>query len=202
MFDELLKENALECQKNLREAEEIFDKSFWAFMGSVVPFDYQDPILWRFVAKLVERCEKDPSVESACHNAFCYFPTGKITDAIRAVVTIAKIKEDLYEPMADFIHDRGDDGFGDLMDAFFLAGPNIVDQVLSGEFSDGDYNKVYKLTADQCSPKITAMIWNGENYFEMNLEKPAKNFFRDAQIPEVPLVITEVHKHGEHWYDF
>ena len=202
MFNEILKAEAENLQTQVDEAKEAFDKTFWAFMNSVVPFDYQDPILWKFVSKLVSRCEEDRSVESACHNTFCYWERdgNTMTDALRAVATIEKIKGKLYKPMGEFIHDRGDDGFGDLMDSFFLAGPSIVGQILDGLFCDGDYEEVYRLTTKQCSPKIVNLIWDGENYFGMSLEKASKTFFRNAEIYKEEKKTYNVEE-GENWYD-
>jgi len=201
MFDDSLRKIALSNQALLEEAEEKFDRSYWTFMDSVAPFDYKDPKFWNFVAKLSERCVKGQSVESACHNTFCYWPDEDITDALRSVVTIDKIKGELYEPLFGVTTDKGDDGYGDLLDAFFLAGPTLVNEALAGTYTVGDEDELKKRVLDQCGAKIVDIIWNGENYFHMCLEKPAKVWLGSAVLPKEEVKELKEPTEGKFWHE-
>lgn len=61
-------------------------------------------------------------------------------DAICFAKTWRVVSRQLYQPLFDVIEDRGDDAYGDLLDALPLTGQEVVEKSLRREF--GNQHKV------------------------------------------------------------
>lgn len=76
--------------------------------------------------------------------------------------------------------ERGDDGFGDLMDSLPMAGESVYVRVKGGDFWDEDGDDTVNLddlesSVKSAAPKVAERIINGENYWASTLEKAAQD---------------------------
>lgn len=94
-----------------------------------------------------------------------------------------------------FSFDRGDDGYGDLMDAVVILGQDFNKQLYAGRFYDlSDFHEAVRQVSAACVPpgefpftyakdpigsraslakRLCDMVRRGENYFAMSLEEAA-----------------------------
>lgn len=126
-------------------------------------------------------------------------------EAIRFAKTWGHYKRALYKPLFDVVEDKGDDGYGDLLDSLPLAG-----QTIHNACHDHDYgnNRVFReavkdtleqavdsqmknVDDERCAKfkkKLTSFVIDGENYFEMRLSDIAQSWFiiwaRDQYLDE------------------
>jgi hypothetical protein len=194
MYDNELLKNLKEQKKAFDEAQSSLDSASWAFMESVKPFSYDDKAFWTFVSALVKQIHSSCfGVSAACHNVFCYWPEDKLIDAFRSIKTIGELKGSLYHPLFDMEWNKGDDGYGDMLDAMFLAGPAIISSILNKEYDTADEIKHDVRTT--CGEKIYDLIFNGESYFHSTLEEKSIvwiDCLREDQ-DEVPVIEEKVH---------
>ena len=65
-------------------------------------------------------------------------PEYSIDEAVQFAKTWSELKRQLYAPLFDVIDGKGDDAFGDLLDALPLAGRDVVRKSIDGEFSSNE----------------------------------------------------------------
>ena len=76
--------------------------------------------------------------------------------------------------------ERGDDGFGDLMDSLPMAGEQVYVEIKSGDFfgEDEDGNETVNISdlekrVKEIVPHVADRIIHGENYWASTLEQAA-----------------------------
>lgn len=129
------------------------------------------------------------SVEATCEEFFRLRAIGEITPTFDDMLGFVNYWEDLsdalYKSCGDIITDRGDDGYGDLMDNLPLLSRASVRSILEGKFKEANDIRYATLEDyDQC-PKMLSFIWGGENYFAMHLNSAAKKWY-ELSIDENP----------------
>ena len=95
-----------------------------------------------------------------------------LDEAIRFVVTYRQMVDALYEPLFNVITNRGDDSYGDLLDAMPLAGRVVYEKCLNKYY--GNNAAVDTAVADH-RPKLANFILHGENYIRMTLQDAASD---------------------------
>lgn len=92
-------------------------------------------------------------------------------EAVQFARTWEEVKGPLYDKLFNIIEGKGDDSYGDLLDALPLAGQKFYERCLAGKFYNcDDFIELLKAEDD----KLFDTIYEGENYFEMFLEEEAK----------------------------
>ena len=166
----------------LLDAQKQYEKSWDAFFENV-------PLLeigrfWKMVDKLkeliVERMPTNSSLatDRAIDEFFRLAQTEAtfytFGEAVQFAKTWDELKSKLYDVLFNIVTDKGDDGYGDLMDSLPLAGPLVYEQCV---------NKILKNNKDiikslglafKGDEKMVKFVFHGENYFRMRLEEEAK----------------------------
>jgi len=83
----------------------------------------------------------------------------------------------LYQPLLDVVEDRGDDAYGDLLDALPLAGRDLVCKALAGEFGNQRQFDAAVLEGCNGNQQLAKLILHGENYVAMSLADAAQEYF-------------------------
>ena len=109
-----------------------------------------------------------------------------LEEAIRFAKSWQGWRGRLYQPLFNVVEDRGDDAYGDLLDALPLAGRDLVGKALAREF--GNQRQFEAVVQDGCAgnEKLAKLILHGENYVAMALAEAAQEYFaaqRDGETP-------------------
>jgi len=83
----------------------------------------------------------------------------------------------LYQPLFDVVEDRGDDAYGDLLDALPLAGRDLVCKALAREFGNQSQFDASVLEGCSGNEQLAKLILHGENYVAMSLADAAQEYF-------------------------
>ena len=109
-------------------------------------------------------------------------PSYTLLEATQFARTWQELKRRLYTPLFDVVDGRGDDAYGDLLDALPLACRSVVEASLAGEF--GNNRGFEKAVRDACAsvemPKMADLILRGENYVGMSLLDVGMEYFAVA----------------------
>lgn len=85
------------------------------------------------------------------------------------------LTDKMYQPLFNVIKSKNDDSYGDFLDAFPLAGKEVIDRALTTG------NKGFEVESDitdaLSKDNHRKIIWEGENYFRMNLEDACRKFY-------------------------
>jgi hypothetical protein len=199
LFNEEMRANALKIQEELHGIQGEFEKAYNGFMESVERFELSDPQFWAFVQKLTTGILRGYSVESACHNAFCGCSSDSFLVGLRSIKTIEYIKKELYNPLMDY-HPGSDDGYGDFLDAVFLAGPNFIAKAFNADFYSTE--EVQEMIKAEVGDKLFNIIWTGENYWRMKLEEKSKVWFNRLEpMKRNDDIEVEEDLSGKPWYE-
>ncbi len=88
------------------------------------------------------------------------------------------MSDKLYKPLFDIINDRGDDAYGDLLDALPLAGREVVERALKKEFAnENELGAAIRTSVESFEDGKARIILRGENYFAMSLRDEARRRF-------------------------
>lgn len=87
----------------------------------------------------------------------------------------------LYQPLFNVVKDRGDDAYGDLLDALPLVGREVVQEVLGSEFGNQEQFDAAVFVGCDGSKQLTELILHGENYVGMTLADAAQESFAAVQ---------------------
>lgn len=98
-------------------------------------------------------------------------------DAIRFAKTWRSVSRRLYEPLFDVVKDRGDDAYGDLLDAVPLAGREVVEKSIRREFGNHEQFDAAVLNGCDGDQRPCELILRGENYVGMSLADAAREYF-------------------------
>lgn len=141
---------------------------------------------WQVIPSLAKRVLSDRDIEPAMHNFMCnnvYQSYGDCAEpfedlsspvawelAVRFLNKYEEVKSTLHKKCYDLRGlERGDDGYGDLMDSLPLAGKDIVDGLMNDDIATyKQLQEAFTLKNDQPLKKF---ILNGENYICMKLEE-------------------------------
>ena len=69
-------------------------------------------------------------------NDFGNRPSYSLEEAISFAKSWQEWRRKLYRPLFDVVEGRGDDAYGDLLDALPLVGRDVIEEVLGGEFGN------------------------------------------------------------------
>jgi hypothetical protein len=88
---------------------------------------------------------------------------------------------------APFGFDRGDDGYGDLMDALPLLGQKIHNKLVGGGFNSlAEFNDAVDVACDTAGRVLNDVVLGGENYFGSHLSDAAQKW-----------VVLEARRYGQ-----
>ena len=199
LFNEEKRAHALEIQEKLHELAGEFETAYNGFMASVERFELSDPKFWGFVQKITSGVLRGYSAESACHNAFCGCTSDTFLDGLRSIKTIEYIKSELYSPLMDY-HPGSDDGYGDFLDAVFLAGPNFIAKAFEADFYSTE--EVQEMIQAEVGDKMFKIIWTGENYWRMKLDEKSRVWFNKLEpMKRNDTILVEEDQSGKPWYE-
>lgn len=174
--------NLIKTAKARSEANEAYEKAFRSELRSLRPMDTEE--FWETLPFLAENVETDRSVDSAMHNFMCnvvYQSYGEHPACFGELSEYNRWElacrfHNKYEEIVSTLSkkcwemkglERGDDGYGDLMDSLPLAGREVVDGIMNDDIAN--YKQLQKALA--AHPKRGEYILNGENYIASSLER-------------------------------
>ena len=147
-----------------------WNKQFRAFFEAQKPLsaDRFWELLPLFRSEIVHQYQFN--VKNAAYEFFrkpaCDAVSYTLDEALRFAVTYRQMSEALYTPLFDVITDRGDDSYGDLLDAMPLAGRVIYEKCLSKYYGN---NVAIETAIGDEVPKLARFIMRGENYIRSTL---------------------------------
>lgn len=177
--DEILKQ-ADDLRKSEGQYETAFDH--WArSVPSLSPKHFWPEVdrlrlIWEQEGHDSERAAEEYLRLAACEGE------EKLAAAVHFAVSYRRYSESVRGACEHIVQgwDRGDDGFGDLMDSLPMAGEEVYTRVKSGEFFDEDEDEDDIVNIDdleQCIresvPKSGDQIVHGEHYWASTLERAA-----------------------------
>jgi len=173
--------NLKELAKARREANDAYGKAFRKEVQSLKPMDTAE--FWEVIPALTARVTKDRDVDAAMHNLMCnavYQSYGECPTPfedlsqpiawelmVRFFNKYEEVKSTLSKKCQELRGlERGDDGYGDLMDSLPLAGEDVVNGLMSDDIA------TYKqLESAITSSALKKLVLHGENYICMKLEE-------------------------------
>lgn len=209
-----------ELAKARRESNQAYQNEFLKEVRSLSPMKTEE--FWEVIPFLAKRVTSDRDVDPAMHNFMCnlvYQSYGDCPDSyddlsgpvaweltVRFLNKYVEIKRTLSKKCHDLRGlERGDDGYGDLMDSLPLAGQEIVDGLMNDDIATyKQLEEAFTLKNDQPLKKF---ILHGENYIEMKLEKALQKAYlsvsrdleddEDDRRPGEPHVVITNQPHKE-----
>jgi hypothetical protein len=179
-----------ELAKARRESNKAYEVAFRKEIRSLTPMKLEE--FWEVIPFLATRVVSDNDVDSAMHNLMCnlvYQSYGKCPpsfDDLSSLVAWELVVRFLnkYEEVKSTLHkkcndlrglERGDDGYGDLMDSLPLAGKDIVEGLINDDIATyKQLEEAFTLKNDQPLKKF---ILDGENYITMKLEEALQSAY-------------------------
>lgn len=110
-------------------------------------------------------------------------PSYSLPEAIQFAKTWQLLSKRLYRPLFDVVTDRGDDAYGDLLDALPLAGQCVVAQALAGGFTSNQQFEDGVRSACAAYPDLAELILRGENYVGQMLYEAAQEATSTVPLP-------------------
>lgn len=175
--------------KTYAEARSEFSNQFSEFASRVTPLapEHFWPMVETFLRVVMEVMRFDRGrVGEAAADEFMRLAavqTGDISKAVHFALSWRFYKGKAYGAgdKAGFSFERGDDGYGDLMDAMPLMGQVVNRRLCLGEFASlREFNKQIIATCGELGggmgEKLTQLVLHGENYFAMSLEDAAEKW--------------------------
>lgn len=169
-----------ELAKEKTAADRAFGKAFRAHLRTFEPLEISR--FWEVVDQLqlhIGRRLSYGGVKDGAHNLICqevYQATDEMSawgDMARFLARYEDIKTRLSIKMDRLPGlDRGDDGFGDLIDSLPLAGPEVFIAIMADDVANGK-----QLDKAVIAHPLAKFILEGENYICMTFEKALKKSF-------------------------
>ena len=174
-----------------REAKEEYNRSFRDYFAKSVTelpedrFWQLQAVLCGEIRRFVLGYRRTNGVEQAAReffrkpsaDDFGKAPQYSLEEAISFAKGWQEWRGRLYQPLFDVVKDRGDDAYGDLLDALPLVGRDVVQEVLGSEFGNQEQFEAAVFVGCDGSKQFTELILHGENYVGMNLAEAAMAYF-------------------------
>lgn len=187
--------NLKQLAKAQRDSNAAYEKAFRKEIRSLKPMKLEE--FWEVVPFVVERVLKDNDVDSAMHNLMCnavYQSYGKCPPSfedlsqpvawelmVRFLNKYEEVKSTLHNKCSDLRGlERGDDGYGDLMDSLPLAGKEIVEGLINDDIATYKQLEAAFVTRNEIGKVVSLLqpfILNGENYITMKLEEALQSAY-------------------------
>ena len=103
-------------------------------------------------------------------------PRYTLDEAVRFAKSWQGWRGRLYQPLFDVVQARGDDAYGDLLDALPLAGREVIEKALASEFGNQGQLEAAVLIGCDGSKKLADLILHGENYVGTSLADASREF--------------------------
>jgi hypothetical protein len=113
-------------------------------------------------------------------------PNYSLEEAISFAKSWSGWRGRLYQPLFGVVEGRGDDAYGDLLDALPLAGRDVICKALAREFGNQRQFEASVLAGCDGNDQLANLILHGENYVAMALADAAQEYFaaqRDGEMP-------------------
>lgn len=173
------------------KADQEFGSAFRAEMHTFKALDIDMfwPVVDLLKAKIVSRVRYGTGVKDGCHNLFCALVYNSSSDTgikgwpedmlgawqnlARFITRYEEVKAVLSKKCWDMRGlERGDDGYGDLMDSLVLAGREVFDGIMGDDIAT--FKQLETALADH---PLKDFILQGENYICMTFEKTLMKAF-------------------------
>jgi len=177
--------NLLQTAKALNEAKGAYGKAIRAEMASFQPMDIDT--FWEvnavYAKKIQQRRKYGTGVKDGSHNLMCeyvYSGDGTKKDGWESMVRFLARYEQVKCALSKKLNempglDRGDDGYGDLMDSLPLAGKAVFDGLMGDDIAN--FKQLEKALDEH---PLKDFILNGENYVCMTLGTAIEKAFLSA----------------------
>jgi hypothetical protein len=170
-------------------ADEQYRKAFNSFMAELDELEDTE-LFWRITDILAEafKGKRTPPTESAVHNLFhaCLW-SNRVVEGIyqtselaawsqmaQYCISLRELKRALSTKLWDLPGlERGDDGYGDLIDCLPLAGRKVIEGIFEDDIAN--YKQLAKAVSDH--PLGDSFFLYGEHYIDMGLEEKVKDAF-------------------------
>jgi len=168
-----------------KEARSQFDEQFMDWSRGIPPLapEHFWPMVDQFRKVLLDTMQyrKEGFVEAAA-NEFIRLAAvngGDIAAAVHFALSWSHYKGKAYAAGDElgFSFDRGDDGYGDLMDAVPLLGQVFNERLELGKFHTlREFNEQVDAVCDVAGRVLKNVVLHGENYFSMCLRDEAQKW--------------------------
>jgi len=181
----ILTSKIMKQAKAFSDARSEFDENFMDFKRGVPPM--QPEHFWHVVVRFREVLldtmthRKEGYVEAAADEFFrcAVVGGGDFAAAVHFALSWSHYTRKAYAACekARFSFDRGDDSFGDLMDALPLMGQTLNLKLCLGSVESlAEFNEIVAATCDEAGRVLEQVVLRGENYFAMSLEDAAQKW--------------------------
>jgi hypothetical protein len=167
--------NAVELALRKQKLDEECRTATMRMVYEAEPMDEGE--FWEVLAPFAKEL-KVRGVKSCCHNLMYYnvYSKGDKAEAWKRMCGFLKRYELFVHELSDKCWDmpgleRGDDGFGDLMDSLPLAGRDVCQGILEGDIAN------YRQLEKAVKGLLKGFILDGENYIAMGISSAVKRAF-------------------------
>ena len=191
-----MSQTVIELARAKTAADTAYEQAFRAHLRSFKPLDTEKfwVILDQFKDEIIARVNRGTNVKDGAHNLMCRLvhnddnPLKSWEDMVRFLSKYEEVSATLSKKCFEMKGlERGDDGYGDLMDSLPLAGRVVVDGIMSDDIAN--YRQLTKALAEHPLKKF---ILDGENYVHMTFERVLQKAFtsvtrdrkKDDDLPE------------------
>lgn len=171
----------------VRKAKEEYVRLWYKFSSGIAlhPDRFWE-ILEEFKTIVISRLNSKYTSRESCDELFRQAAVGELEVSFDELVGFSnnwsKIDNLLRTSLTTIIETKSDDGFGDLCDSLPLVGREIVSRLFTPA---GMYEKdVFYLVGRS---GLRSYIWDGENYFGMNLDQAAQKRYIYESASHEPL---------------
>jgi hypothetical protein len=170
----------IESQKNLQQAEAVFNTHFEEFWNGLTPLESDEfwVILEKYQGLFFSRKNAEWASWELMRSCWCGKKEFDAMQAISFAKTYPILCNLLYAEMDDWIEDYSDDGFSDLLDMLPLAGREIRKKILDKEIRSLD--GLEQELKEKFTEKEVRSILRGENYNRLSLHEAAQKLIRLA----------------------
>lgn len=160
--------------------EVLEDTRFWQIMGW-----YREEVFTCTFG--LKRNNRDAAHELLRKALVSHYPNFTITEAMQFAKTYEAKVAAIYKPLFDTVEDRGDDGYGDLLDSLPLVGEELYLRCLDPIPFNGSNSQFEEAVKAACSDyrhdtphvcwEFKKFVLQGENYNRMFLKDKCQEFF-------------------------
>jgi hypothetical protein len=189
--------NLKDLAKARRDSNKAYETAFRKEVRSLKPMDTEE--FWEVIPALAVLLTEGRDVDSAMHNFMCNAVYQSYGDcpapfedlsspvAWELMVRFLNKYEEVKRSLSKKCHDlrgleRGDDGYGDLMDSLPLAGVDVVHGLMVDDIATyKQLEEAFTLKNDQPLKKF---ILDGENYITMKLEEALQKAYLSTSVSQ------------------
>ena len=192
----LFKSAAQSCRL-ISNLKAVFTHQFSTLLRSVEPMDIDDPkvsLIIDYIRKDVIRSSRKGNIAESMAEAVrssIAERSGNYSyeDMMSFKRLHSKLVKDMHRILFNVIKGRGDDSYGDFIDAIILADTTIIKRILAESYKDDENDRLEgdiesAIEEADLPASVAKLIINGENYIGMLLTDGLKKYF-DCYVKDI-----------------